>query len=31
MRLIAQGYQDKEVGMELFISVQTVETHVTSV
>ena len=31
MRLIARGYQYKEVAKELFISVKTVETHVTSV
>jgi len=31
MRLIARGYQYKEVGKELFISVKTVETHVSSV
>ena len=31
MRLIARGYAYKEVGSELFISVKTVETHVSSV
>jgi DNA-binding NarL/FixJ family response regulator len=31
MRLIARGYQYKEVAKELFISVRTVETHVSSV
>ncbi len=31
MRLIARGYQYKEVASELFISVKTVETHVSSV
>lgn len=31
MRLIARGYAYKEVGKELFISVKTVETHVSSV
>ena len=31
MRLIARGYQYKEVARELFISVKTVETHVSSV
>lgn len=31
MRLIARGYAYKEVARELFISVKTVETHVTSV
>jgi DNA-binding NarL/FixJ family response regulator len=31
MRLIAQGYAYKEVAAELFISVKTVETHVSSV
>jgi DNA-binding NarL/FixJ family response regulator len=31
MRLIARGYQYKEVAKELFISVKTVETHVSSV
>jgi DNA-binding NarL/FixJ family response regulator len=30
MRLIARGYQYKEVAKELFISVKTVETHVSS-
>ena len=30
MRLIARGYQYKEVAKELFISVKTVETHVCS-
>ena len=29
MRLIARGYQYKEVAKELFISVKTVETHVS--
>lgn len=29
--LIARGYQYKEVAKELFISVKTVETHVSSV
>jgi DNA-binding NarL/FixJ family response regulator len=31
LRLIARGYAYKEVGTELFISVKTVETHVSSV
>ncbi|ENO17292.1 response regulator transcription factor [Schaalia cardiffensis] len=31
MRLIARGYTYKEVGNELFISVKTVETHVSAV
>lgn len=31
MRLIARGYAYKEVGRELFISVKTVETHMSSV
>jgi DNA-binding NarL/FixJ family response regulator len=31
MRLIARGYAYKEAGKELFISVKTVETHVSSV
>ena len=31
MRLIARGYASKEVARELFISVKTVETHVSSV
>jgi len=31
MRLIARGYAHKEVASELFISVKTVETHVSSV
>ena len=31
LRLIAQGYTYKEVARELFISVKTVETHVSSV
>ena len=31
MRLIARGYAYREVGTELFISVKTVETHVSSV
>jgi DNA-binding NarL/FixJ family response regulator len=31
MRLIARGYAYKEVATELFISVKTVETHVSSV
>ncbi|GGF55224.1 DNA-binding response regulator [Marmoricola endophyticus] len=31
MRLIARGYAYKEVGAELFISVKTVETHMSSV
>jgi DNA-binding NarL/FixJ family response regulator len=31
MRLIAQGYAYKEVASELFISIKTVETHVSSV
>ena len=31
MRLIARGYAYKEVGRELFISVKTVETHVSNV
>jgi DNA-binding NarL/FixJ family response regulator len=31
MRLIARGYQYKEVAKELFISVKTVETHMSSV
>ncbi len=31
MRLIARGYAYKEVGSELFISVKTVETHVSNV
>jgi DNA-binding NarL/FixJ family response regulator len=31
LRLIAQGYTYKEIAKELFISVKTVETHVSSV
>jgi DNA-binding NarL/FixJ family response regulator len=31
MRLIARGYSYREVAAELFISVRTVETHVSSV
>ncbi len=31
MRLIARGYAYKEVGKELFISIKTVETHMSSV
>ncbi len=31
MRSIARGYTYKEVGAELFISVKTVETHVSNV
>jgi RNA polymerase sigma factor (sigma-70 family) len=31
MRLIARGYSYREVAGELFISVRTVETHVSSV
>ena len=31
MRLIARGYSYKEVGNELFISIKTVETHMSSV
>ena len=31
MRLIARGYAYKEVAKELFISVKTVETHVSAV
>ncbi|MFC5381334.1 LuxR C-terminal-related transcriptional regulator [Aquipuribacter nitratireducens] len=31
MRLIARGYSYKDVGADLFISVKTVETHVSSV
>ena len=31
MRLIARGYTYKEVAAELFISIKTVETHVSSV
>ncbi|MDI2034584.1 LuxR C-terminal-related transcriptional regulator [Paenarthrobacter nitroguajacolicus] len=31
MRLIARGYSYKEVGKELFISIKTVETHVSAV
>jgi DNA-binding NarL/FixJ family response regulator len=31
MRLIARGYAYREVAAELFISVRTVETHVSSV
>ena len=31
MRLIARGYAYKEVARELFISVKTVETHMSSV
>ena len=31
MRLIARGYADKEVATELFISIKTVETHVSAV
>jgi DNA-binding NarL/FixJ family response regulator len=31
LRLIARGYSYKEIGKELFISVKTVETHVSSV
>ena len=30
-RLIARGYAYKEIAKELFISVKTVETHVSSV
>ena len=29
MRLIARGYAYKEVATELFISIKTVETHVS--
>ena len=31
MRLIARGYSYKEVAKELFISIKTVETHMSSV
>ena len=31
LRLIARGYAYKEVARELFISVKTVETHVSAV
>ena len=31
MKLIARGYSYKEVAKELFISIKTVETHVSSV
>jgi DNA-binding NarL/FixJ family response regulator len=31
LRLIARGYAYKEVAKELFISIKTVETHVSSV
>ena len=31
LRLIARGYAYKEIARELFISVKTVETHVSSV
>ncbi|BBE23677.1 hypothetical protein MN0502_25600 [Arthrobacter sp. MN05-02] len=31
MRLIARGYSYKETAKELFISVKTVETHVSAV
>ena len=31
MRLIARGYSYKEVAKELFISIKTVETHVSAV
>ena len=31
MKLIARGYSYKEVARELFISIKTVETHVSSV
>ena len=31
LRLIARGYTYKEIGGQLFISVKTVETHVSSV
>ncbi|MDR1768909.1 MAG: response regulator transcription factor [Propionibacteriaceae bacterium] len=31
LRLIARGYQYKEIARELFISIKTVETHVSSV
>ena len=31
LRLIARGYTDKEVAAELFLSVKTVETHVSAV
>ena len=31
LRLIARGYTYREVARELFISVKTVETHVSSV
>lgn len=31
MRLIARGYAYKEVAAELFISIKTVESHVSSV
>jgi len=31
LRLIARGYTYKEIGRELFISIKTVETHVSSV
>ena len=31
LRLIARGYAYKEIARELFISIKTVETHVSSV
>ena len=31
LRLIARGYAYKEIGRQLFISVKTVETHVSAV
>ena len=31
MRLIARGYTYKEVAAELFLSIKTVETHVSAV
>ena len=31
LRLLARGYAYKEIAAELFISVKTVETHVSSV
>ena len=31
LRLLARGYAYKEIGSRLFISIKTVETHVSSV